>query len=411
MQPLKGIRVLDASHVVAGPFASYQLGLLGADVIRIDRIKGEDFVRYHGGTEEMKAAGLGASFVSQNAGKSCIQLNFKDPRGVEIAKKLATNSDVMLENFRPGVIEQLGLGYDAIRAVKEDIIYCSLTGYGHDGPMRDAPAYDHIVQGVSGLMSVTGTDDSGPLRMGIPITDYLTGLNGAFAIMSALYNRTVFGEGQHVHVTMLASALPVLGAAAVEYQTTGEQRALMGNQPFSDSPFAGRFDTADGQVVVTANTSSQAVNLIGTLEITTLEEELAIVRVRGELTEAQKRKSRRALEEAFQKDTALAWEERLSAASVPAGKVRSVSDIISHRQVEAIGLMDKVEAKGMDEKIDVPGLAFKSVGQTERDLAAPQRLGESTVGVLTGVGFSKDDLDQLARDGVIAGDGLPPQDG
>ena len=411
MQPLKGIRVLDASHVVAGPFASYQLCLLGAEVIRIDRIRGEDFVRYHGGTDEMKAAGLGASFVSQNAGKSCIQLNLKDPRGIEIAKKLAATSDVMLENFRPGVMEQLGLGYDAIRAVKEDIIYCSLTGYGHDGPMRDAPAYDHIVQGVSGLMSVTGTEESGPLRMGIPITDYLTGLNGAFAVMSALYNRKVTGEGQHLHVTMLASTLPVLGAAAVEYQTTGEQRALMGNQPFSDSPFAGRFDTRDGQLVVTANTTQQAAGLIATLGITTLEEELSIVRDRGELSAAHKKSARDALTAAFLKDTALAWEDRLSAASVPAGKVRSLSDIVSHPQVAAIGLMDKVASKGMDEKIDVPGLAFKSVGQGARELGAPQQLGESTVDVLSAADFKKDELEALARDGVIAGVGLPTQEG
>ncbi len=407
MQPLKGIRVLDASHVVAGPFASYQLCLLGADVIRIDRIKGEDFVRYHGGNDDMKAAGLGASFVSQNAGKSCIQLNYKDPRGLEIAKRLAATSDVMLENFRPGVMQQLGLGYEAIRAVRDDIIYCSLTGYGHDGPMRDAPAYDHIVQGVSGLMSVTGTEESGPLRMGIPITDYLTGLNGAFAVMSALYNRKVTGTGQHIHVTMLASTLPVLGAAAVEYQTTGEQRALMGNQPFSDSPFAGRFDTADGQVVVTANTAAQADNMIATMGISSLTEELAIVRVRGELTAAQKKKSRAALEATFLQDTALAWEEKLSAASVPAGKVRSVSDIVSHPQVEAIGAMDMVEAKGIDHKIGVPGLAFSAVGQSERELTPPQRLGESTKAILSSVGFAPDELDQLAIDGVIAGVGLP----
>ena len=236
------------------------------------------------------------------------------------------------------------------------------------------------------------------------------GLNGAFAIMSALYHRQMTGEGQHVHVTMLASALPVLGAAAVEYQTTGEQRALMGNQPFSDSPFAGRFDTADGQIVVTANTNAQAANLISALGITALEEELSIVQSRGELNQEQKQKSRDALEAAFLNDTALAWEANLSAASVPAGKVRSVSDIISHPQLSAIGSMDKVEARGMAEKIDVPGLAFKSVGEQQRELSPPQQLGESTIDVLSSAGFNADELDQLARDGVIAGVGLPAQD-
>ena len=410
MQPLKGIRLLDASHVVAGPFASYQLALMGAEVIRIDRIVPNDFVRYHGGTEAMRKAGLGASYIAQSAGKSCIQLEFKDARGVDIFKRLAATSDIVLENFRPGVMDRLGIGYEALRAIKPDIILCSMTGYGPEGPMRDAPAYDHIVQGVSGLMSTTGTQETGPMRSGVPITDYLAGFNGAIAMLAALQHRHNTGEGQHLQVTMLASALPVLGAALVDYQTTGYVRDLMGNQPFSDSPFSGRFDTADGYMMMTANTAQQATALIQALGITTLDDELAIVRNRGELDAVRKSKAAAALRESFLADTADNWVAKLSAASVPAGKVASLAEVAANPQLTAIGNMDRIEAVGIPAGVAVPGLAFASSIATGRTLPAPEQAGQSTARILGELGLTVDELDTLARAGVIAGHGLPSSD-
>jgi len=407
MQPLKGIRILDASHVVAGPFASYQLALMGAEVIRIDRVQGDDFVRFHGGTEAMREAGLGASYIAQNAGKACIQLDLKDPRGVDIFKRLGTTADIVLENFRPGVMDRLGIGFDAMREIKPDIIYCSMTGYGPTGPMRDAPAYDHILQGVSGLMSTTGTTETGPLRCGVPIVDYLAGFNTALAILAAIVHRTNTGEGQHLQVTMLASALPILGAALVDYQTTGNVRDLMGNQPFSDSPFSGRFDTADGQLMMTSNTAQQCGALIDTLGITTLDNELALARERKELSTEQKAKAKAALNEAFRTDTTDAWVEKLTKTSVPAGKVSNLADVVANPQLDAIGNLDKIDALGLDEKIGVPGLAFNSNLDRPQDLTAPEPVGQSTTRVLTDLGLSRQELDALAGDGVIAGPDLP----
>ena len=409
-QILQGIRILDASHVVAGPFASYQLSLMGAEVIRVDRVVGNDFVRFHGGTDTMKEAGLGASYISQNAGKACIQLDFKDPRGIDIFKRLAATSDVVMENFRPGVMNRLGLGYDALREIKPSIVYCSLTGYGPDGPMRDAPAYDHIVQGVSGLMSTTGTPETGPMRSGIPITDYLAGYNGALAILAALYHCRATGEGQHLQVTMLGAALPVLGAALVDYQTTGNIRDLMGNQPFSDSPFSGRFDTADGQIVMTANTAQQSGALIKTLGITTLKEELALAQERKELSPSQKTKAKAALNEAFLTAPANEWIEKLTAASVPAGKVATLGDVVANPQLAAIGNMDQVEVSGSAAKVNVPGLAFGSSLSEPNDLPAPEQAGQSTARILTDLGMTQDELASLAKAGVIAGPNLPKPD-
>lgn len=407
MQPLTGVQILDASHVLAGPFASYQLNLLGAEVIRIDRITGQDFIRYHGGTDEMKAAGLGASYVAQNAGKTCIQLDFKDPRGAELFKRLAATSDVVLENFRPGTMERLGLGYEAIREIKQDIIYCSLNGYGANGPMRDAPAYDHIIQGFSGLMSLTGTEDSGPLRYGVPITDYLAGINGAFAILSAILHHRATGEGQYLEVTMLAAALPTMGSSIADYQTSGLLRGRMGNQPASDSPFAGRFDTADGQIVVTANTAAQTANMVKLLAISSLDAELAIVTSRGRLTDAQRERVAQTLREAFLRRSAGDWEEALSAASVPAAKVRGIDEILSHPQTQAIATMDRIAVAGHGQEIDVPGLAFTSNSGPKPQLPSPEVSGQSTARVLSELGLSKTELTDLARAGVIAGPDLP----
>ncbi len=410
MKPLSGIRILDASHVVAGPFASYQLSLMGAEVIRIDRIIGNDFVRYHGGTDTMKEAGLGASYISQNAGKSCIQLDLKDPRGIEIFRRLAATCDAVLENFRPGVMDRLGIGYEALREIKPDIIFCSMTGYGPDGPMRDAPAYDHILQGVSGLMSTTGTPETGPMRSGIPITDYLAGYNGALAILSALYHCRATGEGQHLQVTMLGAALPVLGAALVDYQTTGHIRDLMGNQPFSDSPFSGRFDTADGHLVMTANTAQQSTALIKVLGIATLDNELELTVQRQELSTAQKTKAKVVLNKAFMADTADNWIAKLTDASVPAGKVATLGEVVANPQLAVIGNMDAVEASGQSEKVSVPGLAFSSNLTGPNDLPAPEPAGHSTSRVLADLGLSPDEIATLAKAGVIAGPGLPKAD-
>mgnify|MGYP001812270525 CR=1 FL=1 len=407
MKPLAGVRILDASHVVAGPFASYQLALMGAEVIRIDRVVGDDFVRFHGGTDAMRTAGLGASYVSQNAGKSCIQLDLKDPRGIDLFKRLAATADVVLENFRPGVVDRLGIGYEAMRAIKPDVIYCSLTGYGPDGPMRDAPAYDHIVQGVSGLMSTTGTPETGPMRSGIPITDYLAGYNGVIAILAALHYRHATGEGQHLQVTMLGAALPVLGAALVDYQTTGNIRDLMGNQPFSDSPFSGRFDTADGQIVMTANTAQQSAALIEALAIKTLDEELERTRQRRQLSSAQKAKAKAALDAAFMTDVADHWVDKLTKASVPAGKVAALGDVMANPQLGAIGTMDAVDVIGQDEKVAVPGLAFTSNLTGRNDLPSPEASGASTRRVLADLGLDAEEIDSLARAGILAGPGLP----
>ena len=194
MTPFEGIKVLDTSHVLAGPFCSYQLGLLGAEVIRVDNPDGRDMVRYGGNDPKLGGRGLGPGFVMQNAGKRSISLNLKEPRAVDIFRKLADQSDVVVENFRPGVLSRLGIGQQDLCSSNERLIWCAITGFGQDGPMSENPAYDHIVQAFTGMMVANGDDSGRPRRIGFPLIDYIVGLLAAFAVSSALFERSRSGS-------------------------------------------------------------------------------------------------------------------------------------------------------------------------------------------------------------------------
>ncbi len=400
MLPLSGVKILDATHVIAGPFASYQLCLMGAEAVRVERLGGNDFIRHHAGSDELIAAGLGGSFSAQNAGKKCILLNLKDPRGRDVFLKLAAESDVVIENYRPGVMDRLGVGYDDIRAVKPDSIYCSLSGYGDVGPLKDTPAYDHIVQGMSGLMSMTGTPESGPQRAGLPITDYIAGLTAALAVAGALHQLKVSGEGQHLQVPMLSSVLAFMGTFAIDQQTTGRERGLQGNMPFSGSPFAGRFDAADGYLVVTANTSEQAVRMVTALGLETL---IPLAEKTGQLSDDERVTITRALEKTFRTRTAMVWEETLGAVSVPAGKVRNLGDILAHPQTAASGCLDGLPLPGLEMPLKLPGLGFTSDSWRRAPLRQPETAGQSTRDVMRGLGYSAEDVTALIDAGVIVG--------
>ncbi|HUF57233.1 MAG TPA: CoA transferase [Thermohalobaculum sp.] len=394
--PLAGVRVLDASHVLAGPFATYQLALLGADVARVERIAGDDFVRTHGGTEAMKAAGLGASFLSQNACKRSIALDLKDARGVAVFRRLAADADVVMENFRPGVVDRLGIGFDAIRAVNDRVVYCSLSGYGPSGPLAGSPAYDHILQGICGMMAMTGTAESGPMRVGFPIVDYIAGQTAATAILAALMRRDRHGGGaQHLDVPMLDSIVSLMAAYAVDQETTGRLRGLEGNEAFSNSPFSGRFDTTDGQLVVTANTPPQARRLAAA---TGLPEGAADAG--GD--PARRAEVRRMLENAFSGASADEWEARLAEAHVPAAKVRTLAEALDHPQLRGRGLMRALAVPETGQTVHVPGLPFAQAGWRDPELTPAPTLGRDTDDLLRTAGYSEGEIEDLRASGIVA---------
>lgn len=368
--PLTGITVLDLTHVLAGPYATGQLALMGAEVIRIERPGGDDFVRTHGGTSAMKAKGLGASFLSQNAGKKSILLNLKDSHDRAQCHALAARADIVVENFRPGVAARLGMGFDTLKARKPDIIYASLSGYGPDGPLANRPAYDHILQGISGLMAMTGTPESGPMRAGLPIVDYVAGQALVAALLASLLQRArVPGTAQRLHVSMLDAMTTLMGAYALHHQTTGALRGLEGNRAFADTPYSGRFETAEGALVITANSPAQAARLCAALDHPDLAEETDADTVAA------------ALRDIFKTRSARDWDTLLAQANVPAAPVLTLAEALAHPQMADSPAWPPLPVPELGIELRAPGLPFRAPWAARRLPPVPL-MGADTEAVL-----------------------------
>src|SRR5919106_3040334 len=236
MQLLQGVRVLDLTNVLAGPFCCYQLAQLGADVIKVELPRSGDLARQLGADPDLNRRLMGASFLAQNAGKRSMTINLKSPAGKKVFRRLVATADAIVENFRPGVMDRLELGYETLKQVKPDLIYCAVSGFGQDGPLRESPAYDQIVQGLSGVMSVTGDEETAPMRAGYPVADTVGGITAAFAIAAALVRRNRTGEGSLIDVSMLDSAIVSLGWVVSNYLIAGVMPRAIGNENFTAAP-------------------------------------------------------------------------------------------------------------------------------------------------------------------------------
>ena len=304
--PLAGIRIIDLTQVLAGPYCTYQLALLGAEVIKVEPPGGE-WTRLGGGIDELAAQRLGSLFCVQNSDKQFVEADLKDPADLGAVLHLVDDADVFIQNYRPGVAERLGLGVDALQARNPEIVYCSLSAYGADGPIGGRPAYDHVVQAMSGIMETTGTDEMGPVKVGAPYVDYATGLNAAFAVMAALAERTRTGEGQVVDVSMLDTTLNLMASNMSAVATTGNDLPKLGNEAASGSPSSGCFTTGDGEhIMLAANNERQFADLckgLGHPEWASDE------RWSGPTVRRQNQAELRDLmAEAFASDSAQAWE-------------------------------------------------------------------------------------------------------
>src|SRR6476646_231985 len=258
---LEGVRVLDLTNVLAGPFCAYQLALLGAEVIKVETPGSGDLARQLGASPELSAKLMGASFLAQNANKKSVTINLKSQQGKEAFGRLVGTADVLVENFRPGAMSRLGVGYEDLKEANPRLIFCAISGFGQEGPMRGAPAYDQIVQGLSCVMSITGRSDSAPLRVGYPVCDSIGGITAAFAIASALVNQRSTGKGCFIDVSMLDSTLATMGWVVSNHLIAGQDPVPMGNDNFTAAP-SGAFRTADGLLNIAANKQEQFVALM-----------------------------------------------------------------------------------------------------------------------------------------------------
>jgi formyl-CoA transferase len=397
-QPLEGIRVLDATHVLAGPFCGYQLGLLGADVIRVENPKGVDIARTTEKDPVRRGLKMGLGFLTQNANKRSVALDLKTEAGQVAFKRIAATCDVVVENFRPGKMQALGLGPAELQATKPDLIYCSISGFGQSGPLVDRPAYDHIVQGMSGIMSVTGTELSGPVRAGFPLVDYLAGQMAAFAICAALLQRERTGKGEVIDCAMLDAALSIMGPSVTEWSIDGRKPGRPGNKPYSGSPFSGCYNTKDGMIVVVGNTMAQARRLAIACGLEHLLDDPRVGnwQAHPELTDLMAGQ----FAAVFATKTALEWETLLNAVSVPCGKVRDVPEALAEPHVQARGALQRVFVPALNTEINVPGLGCAIGGENGRVRSAPPELSEHADAVLGEAGYSAEEIAAMKRAGV-----------
>lgn len=396
--PLDGVRVLDLSNVLAGPFCGYNLARLGAEVVKIENPAGGDLARRLGADPAMSERGMGLSFVAVNAGKQSVALDLKTPEGRGIFLRLVEEADVVLENFRPGVMARLGLDYEVLAARNPRVVYCAISGFGQDGPWAGRPAYDQIVQGLSGVMSVTGDQDSAPLRTGFPICDTIAGLTASFAISAALVEQRATGRGRFIDVSLLESTLAAMGWVVSNHLNAGIEPRPIGNENFTASP-SGTFRTATGPLNIAANEQKQFEALCRLVERPDLATD---PRFAGR----QARKDNRAalgleLNDALAARPAAEWEAMMNAAGVPAGSVLGVPEILREPQVAGRGFVDTLAAdgaRGQPLRVTRPGFRFVEDFPTPEP---PPALGQDTASWLAGLGFDDREIADMAARGVI----------
>jgi crotonobetainyl-CoA:carnitine CoA-transferase CaiB-like acyl-CoA transferase len=397
MRLLEGVRVLDLTNVLAGPFATLHLSLLGAEVIKIENPDGGDLARKLGNVPDYNQKLLGTSFLAQNANKKSLTLNLKLKQGKEVFRKLTETADVLVENFRPGVMDRLGFSYEELRKINPKIIYCAITGFGQTGPDALKPAYDQIIQGLSGVMSINGDERLNPLRCGFPVCDTVGGLNAAFAVMAALYHRERTGEGQFIDIALMDSIMPLMGWVAANLLIGGQQPALLGNDNFTAAP-SGTFRTKDGCINIAANQQEQWENLTDLLGLPELKTD-------PRFQERDTRKANRflltpLLEVKLTQETTSHWVEVLNAKGIPAGDILSLEAALDSPQARHRQVIADVTQPGIG-KVKIFNLTAK-FSKTPAAIEAPSpRLSEHTQGILTSLGYSAAEQKELKALNVI----------
>ncbi|MGY3555505.1 CaiB/BaiF CoA transferase family protein [Williamsia sp. R60] len=396
MTLLDGIRVLDLTNVLAGPYASYQLGLLGADVIKVEVPQGGDLARQLGAEPELSRNRLGASFVAQNSGKRSITVNLKHSLGREVFDRLLEGADVLIENFRPGVLARLGYSWDELHERFPQLIYCAISGFGQTGPMRDRPAYDQIIQGLSGISAATGTPDTAPLRVGFPVCDSVGGITAAMAVSAALASRARTDQGAYLDVSMLESSLTALGWVVSDYLVAGRHPTANGNENPTAAPSA-TFHTGDGHLNIAANKQEQFEMLCKLIGREDLIDD-------PRFADRDDRKERRTelrveIESALAAKPARDWEPLLNDAGVPAGLVLTVPETLDLEQIRQRELIHDVELP--DRTVRVLGSGFHVNGEPLRPSADPPLLGADTDALLASLGFNDEQISALHNQGAV----------
>jgi len=393
VQPLAGIRVLDFSRVLAGPFASMILGDLGAEVIKVEPPKGDD-------TREWKPPtinGISAYFLSTNKNKKSIVVDLKRPEAKEIVERLVKRSDIVIENFRPGVAAKLGIDYESLSKINPRIVYCSISGFGQTGPYRDKPGYDLTILAMSGHMSITGEPDRPPVKFGVPITDLTSGMMAVIAILAALHQREVTGRGVYIDVSMLDTQVYLLVNQAYNYFATGKDPERLGSAHHNIAPYQ-VFTAADGYIAIAVGNDKlwelfcKAIGREDLLEDSRFATNERRVINREALVEE--------LEKVFKKMSVNEISRVLDEAGVPNAPVKRISEVLNDPHVIHRGVVSRVSHKLYGE---IPVLNFPArFSNVNPQVRLPPPLkGEHTIEVLRGLGYTDEQIRELIEKGVV----------
>ena len=396
MQPLSGIRVLDLTNVLAGPFCCHQLAHLGAEVIKVEMPGKGDLARQLGADPALNAANMGVSFLAQNAGKKSVTANLKTEAGRTVLKRLVGTADVLVENYRPGVMARLGADYPVLREIRPSLVYCAISGFGQDGPWAQRPAYDQIIQGAAGVMAITGDAQSAPLRVGYPIADTVGGLTAAFAIAAAL---NAPERGAFIDVSMLDAVIATMGWAVSNWLIAGQRPTPNGNENLTSAP-SGTFATGSGPLNIAANKDEQWQVLARHLGRDDLLQ-------RPDYATREARKANRLalkaeLETALAGKGAREWARELNQLGVPAGAVLDLPEVLDHPVIRDRGMIAEFpDAPGVGRPISVLRPGLKLDGEAPAVDAAPPALGADTDTVLADLGFSTAEIGAMRERGEI----------
>jgi len=401
--PLTGLRVIDWTHVLAGPFAGYQLGLLGAEVVRIERADGDDMIRTKGVDPELAALGLGEAFVAQGAGKRSLAIDARDPRAKQALSTLIGGADVLLENFRPGKLAALGFDPQRLITRHPQLIVCSITGFGADSDRR---AYDHVVQAASGLMAANAGIDGQPQRLGFPLIDYAVGQQAAFAVMSALYRRDrvdlgsqVRVRGEWLQVSMMGAALTLMTPVYASTLISGMQMPRSASTAFSGNPLSGTFAVADGHLAIVCNAANQVTALMAALREAGIAD--ALVRTLHQAAaQDDVPRTQALLAQALGSHTAAEWDAVLARHGVPANPVMYAAQVAT--QAASAWPHVTLPLASAARRVPVPGIGFTSNAPLTPVLRAPVRRGADTRAILAEAGLDEAVIAAMLADGAAS---------
>ncbi|MCE2458482.1 MAG: CoA transferase [Dehalococcoidia bacterium] len=393
--PLQGVKVLDLTQIMAGPYCTMMLADMGADVVKVEKPNGGDDTRRMG---PPFIEGESAAFLGINRNKRSIVIDLRSDSGRELAQRMARESDVLVQNFRPGSLDRMGLGYEQVREINPAIVYCTISGFGATGPYAQRGGFDLVTQGMSGLMSVTGHADGPPAKVGVPICDLNAGMFGAIGILAAYINRLRTGQGQHVDTSLLEGGIAYTFWESAMYFATGEVPEPKGSAHRLTAPYQA-FETSDGYVNIGAANQANWERLCVAIGCDELVTDPRFVEPRDRMVNIDELVS--TLDAIFSQQSSDHWLEKLANAGVPAGPIYDLDEVYSDPQVQAREMMVETDhpVAGRVKNIGIPIKLSETPGQFQRPAPA---LGQHTNEVLTDLGCSPDDIEKLRGEGIVA---------